>query len=68
MNQQDRNDQGKFMQVYDEPLAKTSRCIRFPLTIDAILANMPDKSTFIREAVISRLREEGFLDETQGAE
>ena len=59
---QDRSDQGKFMQIYDEPLAKTPKGARFPISIDAILSKMPDKSIFIRDAVIEKLRAEGWLE------
>jgi hypothetical protein len=60
--EQDRSDQGKFMQIYDEPLAKVPKGARFPISIDAILAEMPDKSDFIRDAVIAKLKSEGWLD------
>ena len=62
MIKQDRNDQGKFMQVYDEPLAKRIRGARFPLSIDALLGELPNQSDFIRQAVVDRLRDEGLLD------
>lgn len=42
--EQSRNDQGKFMQVYDEPLAKRPRGVRFPVSIDKILSELPDHS------------------------
>lgn len=51
------------MQVYDEPLAKRPRGVRFPVSIDKILSELPDHSAFIRESVITRLREEGLLDQ-----
>jgi hypothetical protein len=60
--EQDRSDQGKFMQIYDEPLAKVPKGARFPLSVDAILAEMPDKSAFIRDAVIAKLQAEGWLE------
>ncbi|NJN00103.1 MAG: hypothetical protein HC800_25835 [Phormidesmis sp. RL_2_1] len=60
--EQDRSDQGKFMQIYDEPLAKVPKGARFPISIDAILAKMPDKSAFIRDAVIAKLKSEGWLE------
>ena len=50
------------MQVYDEPLAKVPKGARFPISIDAILAKMPDKSAFIRDAVIAKLKSEGWLE------
>ena len=62
MTQQERSNQGKFLQVYDEPLAKVPKGARFPLSIDAILSEMPDKSIFIRDAVIARLEAEGWLE------
>ena len=56
------------MQIYDEPLAKTPKGARFPISIDAILAKMPDKSIFIRNAVIEKLKAEGWLDKQIGKE
>ncbi|KPQ31442.1 MAG: hypothetical protein HLUCCA11_23765 [Phormidesmis priestleyi Ana] len=50
------------MQIYDEPLAKVPKGARFPLSVDAILAEMPDKSAFIRDAVIAKLKAEGWLE------
>jgi hypothetical protein len=61
MANQDRSDQGKFMQVYDEPLAQRVRGARFPLSIDAVLGELPDQSDFIRTAVIERLKVKGLL-------
>ena len=61
MVEQDRSDQGKFMQVYDEPLAKRVRGARFPLSIDAVLGELSDQSDFIRTAVIDRLKAEGLI-------
>ncbi len=49
------------MQVYDEPLAQRVRGARFPLSIDAVLGELPDQSDFIRTAVIERLKAEGLL-------
>ena len=61
MIEQDRSDQGKFMQIYDEPLAQRVRGARFPISIDAILSELPNQSDFIRAAVIERLEAEGLL-------
>lgn len=63
--EQDRSEQGKFMQVYDEPLAKSMRGTRFPISLDEILAKVPNKSQFIRDAVIFKLEKEGWLDDKQ---
>lgn len=68
MAQQDRSDQGKFMQVYDEPLAKRVRGARFPLSIDAVLAQLPDQSDFIRTAVIERLKDKGLITDNHLSE
>ena len=52
MVEQDRSDQGKFTQGYDEPLAKRVRGARFPPSIDAVSGELPDQSDFIRTAII----------------
>jgi hypothetical protein len=61
--QQQRNDQGKFMQVGQEPMAKTARCTRYPVSVDAILGTLPNQSAFIRQSVIDRMKAEGLLPE-----
>ena len=50
------------MQVYDEPLAKQPRCVRFPISVNKIIGTLPDQSAFIREAVINQLKTEGLLE------
>ena len=60
--EQSRSDQGKFMQVYDEPLADTMKGTRFPVSIDSVLAEVPNRSDFFREAVINKLKEDGWLN------
>ena len=62
MSEQDRSDQGKFMQRYDEPLAKSPRCTRFPQSIDDILNEMDGVSDFIRSAVIKQIKEKRLSD------
>ena len=52
---------------YDEPLAKNVRGARFPVSVDKVLSQLDDQSTFIRSAVIEKLRQEGLLmDEPDG--
>ena len=46
---------------YDEPLAKNVRGARFPVSVDKVLSQLDDQSTFIRSAVIEKLRQEGLL-------
>ena len=65
MVKRERNDQGKFMQVYDEPLAKSIRGARFPLSADQALSQLSDQSDFIRRAVINQLIEEGLLESSE---
>lgn len=62
MAQREKNDQGKFMQIYDEPLASNIRGARFPLSADRAISQLPDKSDFIRTAVIDKLIAEGLLE------
>ncbi|MGB3291649.1 MAG: hypothetical protein WBB01_01515, partial [Phormidesmis sp.] len=61
--EQKRSDQGKFMQVSDEPLAKNIKGARFPVSIDALIAQLPNQSEYIRSAVIDRLKADGILKE-----
>lgn len=63
-----RNDQGKFMQVYEEAMSKTAVCVRFPLSVHSLLKSMPDKSNFIRDAVIDRMAAEGLLEQTDNTD
>ena len=49
------------MQSHDEAVAQTPICVRFPLSVDRILKDMPNKSDFIRNAVIEKLNAAGLL-------
>ena len=61
-----RNDQGKFMQSHDEAVAQAPICVRFPLSVDRILKDMPNKSDFIRNAVIEKLNAAGLRPAASG--
>lgn len=63
--QQDRNDHGQFTQLYDEPLAKTPRCVRFAQSVDDVLTTLPDKTSFIRDAVVEKLLKDGLLNDSK---
>ena len=65
MYERRRNDLGMYEPVSDEPLSKTIRGARFPLSVDKILSELPDKSTFIRTAVIDKLIADGLLEEPE---
>ena len=60
---QDRSDQGKFMQLYDEPLAESPICVRYPLRINNILSEIEDRAAYLRKAAINQLRQDGLLEE-----
>lgn len=45
----------RFSQSGDEPLDEKPICIRFPQSAAAKLRAMPDRSAFIREAVLKAL-------------
>ena len=62
-SKQSRNEQGRFTQIYDEPLAVSPKGARFPVSIDAVLAEMPDRMQFLRETIITKLKEDGWLED-----
>ncbi len=62
MTQQDRDGLGKFMLAGEEALVKTPICVRFPLSIAAVLAEMSEKSNFIRIAVAEKMEAQGLLE------
>ena len=65
---QDRSDQGKFMQLYDEPLAKAPICVRYPLRINSTLNKMEDRAAYLRKAAINQLKLDGLLKEHESEE
>jgi hypothetical protein len=57
-----RDFSGRFV---NEPgsLADSPICTKFPVEVDEILRSLPNRSDYVREAVIARLKQEGKLSE-----
>ena len=50
--------QHQFEQEGDEPLAVKPICVRFSASVDALLRERPDRSGFIRRAVVELIERE----------
>ncbi|WP_096607280.1 hypothetical protein [Calothrix sp. NIES-2100] len=55
-----RNDRGQFI---EEPgsLADSPICTKFSKEVDALLRSLPNRSEYVRDAVIAKLKQDGLL-------
>lgn len=51
----------QFTRVGDEPMAKTNIQARLPESIDQIVRKLPNRSEFLRAAIVEKLEREGLL-------